>query len=233
MIEAIAITVTGLGLTTFGLNKLAKTSKFQLLGDFATHVSTEEKVVALTYDDGPNPPYTEKLLEVLDRHQVKATFFVVGKEAEQYPDTLKAMIAQGHELGNHSYSHAALIWKRPKFVWSEIQKTDQLLRNLGVTQPIQFRSPFGFKLFVLPYLLSKLGKTNILWNVDPRDFEATDSQPIVDHVLANVKPGSIILLHDGGRECLPTIAATEKLIQTLHAQGYRFKTVSELLQVAS
>jgi peptidoglycan/xylan/chitin deacetylase (PgdA/CDA1 family) len=228
-IEQLAILLATVLIIFYLTNKLAKTSKFQILGELITDVKTQEKVVALTYDDGPNPPYTNKLLDTLERLQVKVTFFVLGKNLEKYPQIAQEIFLKGHELGNHSYSHLPLIWKKASFIKSEIEKTDRLLRQLGVEQEIHFRPPFGFKLLFLPYILAKMHKKNILWNVDPKDFAASEAKVIESYVLDHVKPGSIILLHDGGGDRSLTIAATESLIQQLQAKGYQFKTVSELL----
>ncbi len=217
------------GLLAFGFKKLAETSKFQLFGTLATQAKTSEKVIALTYDDGPNPPYTSQLLAVLNRFQVKATFFVIGQQVESHGETAQQIQAQGHELGNHSYSHRPLIMTPKRTLAHEIGRTDRLLQRLGVETPIHFRAPFGYKRIRLPLMLSQLKKTHVLWNVDPRDYEATDSHVVVTHVLEHVRPGAIVLLHDGGGDRSLTIEATAQLIPKLQAQGYRFKTVSELL----
>lgn len=218
-------------IATFYLcNKLARTPKLQIIGELITQIHTPEKVVALTYDDGPSPEHTNQLLTLLERLQVKATFFVVGEKIEENPEILKSIVEQGHELGNHSYSHPEMIWKMPGFIKSEIEKTDQLLRQLGVQQEIHFRSPFGIKFLILPYFLNKMKKKNIMWNVDPKDYQASSPEEISDYVIKNVVPGSIILLHDFERVDSPTIPATEVMIQKLQAKGYKFKTVSELIQ---
>ena len=133
--------------TFYLLDKLAKTSKFQIFGEYFTKVNTQELVVALTYDDGPNPIYTNQLINLLNRLETKATFFVIGQNIETYPETVKKVIDSGHEVGNHSYSHQKLIWKTPAFVRSEIEKTDQLLRQLGVKQEILFRAPLFFVIY--------------------------------------------------------------------------------------
>lgn len=216
------------------LNRLAKTPNFQIVGEFFNHVDTEELVVALTYDDGPNPPFTNQLITLLERFQIKATFFVTGEKASEYSDTVKLLVCAGHELGNHSYSHQKMIWKTPSFIQSEINKTDQILHKMGVKNKINFRAPYGLKLLVLPYILSKLGKQNILWDVDSKDYQESNPEVIANNVVENVSPGSIILLHDGSAEGRSdrsvTITATEILIQKLQAQGYKFKTVSELIE---
>ncbi len=215
------------------LNILTKTPKFQFIGELVNHVETNEKVVALTYDDGPNPPYTNQLLDLFEQNQIKATFFVIGKNIENHPETVQLILSKGHELGNHSYSHKRMVFKSPSFIRAEIEKTDALLRQLGVKQEIHFRAPYGRKLLVLPYILAKLGKKNILWTVDPKDFEESNSEAIKNYVLEKVNPGSIILMHDGVGDRSQTIAATEMVIKGLQKKGYTFKTVSELIHQTS
>jgi len=233
-LTAICIALLGLWLLA---KKLAETSKFQVLGDMVTGVVTPEKVVALTYDDGPNPLYTNRLLEVLAEFQVKATFFVVGQQVERHGEMAEAIAHQGHELGNHSYSHRRLISTAQKTIRAEIKRTDQLLRqlskDLSIDRPIHFRSPYGYKRLRLPWVLSRLKKTNVLWNVDPRDYEASSTEAIVESVVSQVQPGGIVLLHDGGGDRSLTVSATAQIIPALRAQGYRFATVSELLALRS
>lgn len=215
------------------LKRLAETPNFQIVGEFFNNVDTEELVVALTYDDGPNPPYTNQLIGLLERFQIKATFFVTGEKVLENSETVRQLVSAGHEIGNHSYSHQKMIWKTPSFIKSEINKTDQLLHKIGVKNKINFRAPYGLKLLVLPYILSKLGKANILWNVDSKDYQESNPEVIANNVIENVSPGSIILLHDGSAEGNSdrsvTITATEIVIEKLQAQGYKFKTVSELI----
>ncbi len=220
-------------LSNNALKRITFSTRIQLLGKSIRQVKTKAKVVALTYDDGPNPPYTTWLLDVLEQHQVKATFFVIGKQVEQYPETVKLMLDRGHELGNHSYSHTKMVGKSLEFIRSEIQKTDLLLYELGIEGNIHFRPPFGIKFIALPYVLLRLGKSTILWNVDSEDYKLLESQVIVNNVLDRVKPGSIILLHDAlddlGGDRSRTIIATGMIIKNLKKSGYQFKTVSELL----
>jgi peptidoglycan/xylan/chitin deacetylase (PgdA/CDA1 family) len=233
-VQKLVIFITFLGLTLVAiylLNALSKTTKFQVFGELVNHVDTKEKVVALTYDDGPNPPYTNQLIGILERNQIKATFFVIGNIIEKHPATVRLVLSKGHELGNHSYSHQKMTSENPSFIRSEIEKTDQLLRQLGVKEEIHFRAPYGRKFLVLPYLLAKMNKKNILWNVNPNDYKAPSSEVIENYVLEHVTPGSIILLHDGGGDRSHTVTATESLIKKLGERGYRFKTVSELMRV--
>jgi len=233
-VQKLVIFITFLGLTlvsVYSLNALSKTTKFQVFGELVNHVDTKEKVVALTYDDGPNPPYTNQLIGILERNQIKATFFVVGNIIEKHRATVRLVLSKGHELGNHSYSHQKMTSENPSFIRSEIEKTDQLLRQLGVKEEIHFRAPYGRKFLVLPYLLAKMNKKNILWNVNPNDYKALNSEVIENYVLEHVSPGSIILLHDGGGDRSRTVTATESLIKKLGERGYTFKTVSELMRV--
>ncbi|BAZ11995.1 polysaccharide deacetylase domain containing protein [Calothrix sp. NIES-4071] len=222
------IIIAVLFFTCLIFDKLAKTSKYQLFGQYFTKIKTQEPVVALTYDDGPNPPYTEQLIDVLNQLGVKATFFTIGQNIEAHTQTIQKLIANEHEIGNHSYSHQKLIWKTPAFVRSEIERTDELLQNLGVQQEILFRAPYGYKRFTLPYILNQMQKKNILWSVDPKDYKEANPEVIASHVISNVTPGAIILLHDGG-EPGATVAATEIIVRKLQTQGYKFQTVSQML----
>lgn len=211
------------------LNWLAISYKFQLFGDMITCVETNEKALALTYDDGPHPLYTEKLLDVLREFNAKATFFAVGENVENNLSTACRMITEGHELGNHSYSHRKMVGINLDTIRTEIQKTDDIFSNLGVRSDIHFRAPFGLKRIRLPWELARRNKTNVLWNVDPKDYQALSAEEIASCVINNVKPGSIVLMHDGGGDRSKTVAATKIVVEQLQHQGYQFKTVSELM----
>lgn len=192
---------------------------------------TEVKVVALTYDDGPSP-YTNQLLDILDRYQVKATFFEIGRNIEKHPEMVPMIVARGHELANHSYSHTDMMFKPREFLLSEIEKTDKLLQESGVKQDsISFRPPFGRRCVVLSYLLSQMQKKLIMWDVDPQDYDNTlTAEDIANRVIDNVRSGSIVLMHDSGGDRSKTLAATQAIVKTLQSKGYAFKTVSELLK---
>ena len=210
---------------------LIKVTKFY--DDFGIkRADTEVKVVALTYDDGPYPPYTNQLLDILDRYQVKATFFEVGRRIEKYPEIVPMIVARGHELANHSYSHTDMMFKPREFLLSEIEKTDKLLQELGVKQDsISFRPPFGRRSVVLSYLLSQMHKKLIMWDVNSLDYEKTlTAEDIANRVIDNVRSGSIVLMHDSGGDRSKTLAATQAIVKTLQSKGYAFKTVSELLK---
>jgi len=216
----------------FAVSLLIKVTKFY--DDFGIkRADTEGKVVALTYDDGPSSPYTNQLLDILDSYQVKATFFEIGRNIEKHPEIVPMIVARGHELANHSYSHTDMMFKPREFLLSEIEKTDKLLQQeLGVKQDsISFRPPFGRRGVVLSYLLSQMQKKLILWDVDSLDYDKTlTAEDIANRVIDNVRSGSIVLMHDSGGDRSKTLAATQAIVKTLQSKGYAFKTVSELLE---
>jgi peptidoglycan/xylan/chitin deacetylase (PgdA/CDA1 family) len=221
-------TVAVLGIVA-GLWRLSNARSFQVFGELHHRVETPERVVALTFDDGPGPANTPLVLELLARHQVKATFFMVGRNIEQHRELAARVLAEGHQLGNHSYSHKRLVLSSPSFIEEEISRTDALLREVGVRGEILFRAPFGKKLFVLPWILSRQGRKHITFDVVPDDHATQDAALIISRVLEATRPGSIILLHDGWAAKPGTIEAAGRIIESLKAQGHRFVTVSELL----
>jgi peptidoglycan-N-acetylglucosamine deacetylase len=202
----------------------------QIFGTSIRRVTTNEKVVALTYDDGPRLPTTEGLLDVLKWHNVPATFFLIGQRAEKNPELVKKIYGAGHELGNHTYSHDLLIFKSSKFVRNQIQKTDNIIRACGYDREIHFRSPHGMKLFTDSWALKKMKRPNILFDVVAWDWTSPGVQKIVDNVMKEVKPGSIILMHDGCGNEKDIVAASDIIITKLKEQGYQFLTISELLK---
>ncbi len=215
----------------YGFWQISKSRTFQLLGEIVPRVETSQKVVALTFDDGPTVEGANEILAILDQYQVKATFFLIGADMEKNPESVKQLIAAGHEIGNHSYSHERMFFKTPSFIQHEIDYTDQLIRDAGYSGDIHFRAPFGKKFLLLPYYLSRRGKRNIMWDVEPNTFPEIDRDAgkIVDYTLQHTRPGSIILLHImyKGRE--ESMKAVSGIIKGLQEQGYEFKTVAELL----
>ena len=215
--------------------QVSNSRSFQFFGKIVPRVNTSEKIVALTFDDGPTKGATDEVLKALQEMNVKATFFVIGGELEENMDEARKIVAAGHELGNHSYSHVRMLLVTPSFVQQEIEKTDVLIRRAGYTGEINFRPPYGKKLLALPYYLSKTGRRTIMWDVEPdsKPKIASDSGSIIEETRARVRPGSIILLHVmyPGRQ--PSLKAVRGIIESLEREGYRFATVSELLTVAS
>lgn len=215
----------------YGLLNLINARSFQFFGGLVNKVDTDEKVVALTFDDGPTEQ-TGKILRILEEAGIKATFFVNGNHIEQHFEEAKKIVESGHELGNHTYSHQRMIFKSPSFIEEEIEKTDELIRQAGYTGDIHFRPPNGKKLLFLPYYLSKHNRKTIMWNMEPDSYPelAADSEKIIAYVTENIEPGSIILLHvmfdNEKRESLESIKG---IVSALKEKGYSFKTVSELI----
>jgi peptidoglycan/xylan/chitin deacetylase (PgdA/CDA1 family) len=214
--------------TGLGLREVTNASTFQLFGDFVARIDTSEKVVALTFDDGPHPELTPRMLDLLDQHHVKATFFMMGRNIERYPATAREVVARGHDVGNHSYSHPRLVFMSPWRVRDEIERTDRLLRGVGVSGPIYFRAPHASKFIILPYVLMQLGKTNVQSDANPEEWRRLPAAVLTEQVLPQVRPGSIIGYHEVlGDE---TYRSVDDVLTTLTSQGYRFETVSALLR---
>jgi len=189
------------------------------------------RCVAVTLDDGPNPPYTEKFLELLDRHGVKATFFFIGRNLPMYPATVQKTISAGHEIGNHSWNHQSLIWKKPEQTQREIAATDAALRSLGYAGPIPFRAPLGSRWGLHLIALWRLGRPNVLYDVEPRppDYHRRSPRAIAQSALERVQPGSILLLHDGEGIRSESLEAAAIILPELRQRGFCFQTVTELL----
>ena len=217
-----------LGAAAVALREVVNSSTFQLFGDYVAHVDTSEKVVALTFDDGPHPAHTPGVLAVLDEHQVKATFFMMGRNVERYPAVARDVRRRGHEIGNHSYSHPKLVLMSPRRVREEIERTDELLRGIGVSGDIHFRPPHASKFIVLPWVLVQMNKLSVLGDVDPEEWKRRPAAVMTESILRQVRPGSIIGLHDPlGPETLRTL---QDILPALAARGYRFETVSALVR---
>ena len=199
-------------------------------GKNIVRLNTDRRSVALTFDDGPHPPYTERLLDVLAKHNVKATFFMIGNRIEKHAETVHRVIAEGHQLGNHSYSHPVLGFLPPSIVQREIERTDSLLRQVGVTGEIVFRAPILTRFLPVAWVLAKENRTHISCNVWSWDWTTQNPDRIVQSVLKKVKPGSIIVFHDGKAENAQanrsgTVEATDRIIAALKREGYQFSTI--------
>lgn len=218
--------------TVYTLWTLSRSRTFQLFGKLVARVETTQKVVALTFDDGPNPVGTDKILDILARNQVKATFCLTGAELTQYPDLGRKIVTAGHQVANHSFSHDRMVFKSQSFIRDEIERTDALIRQAGYQGEILFRPPYGKKLFGLPYYLSQTGRTTLTWDIEPESYSEIEGnvQNIVNHVTTGVRPGSIILLHVMYRGREASMDAVEPIITRLRAQGYTFVTVNELMK---
>lgn len=189
----------------------------------AANSIADSKKIAITFDDGPHPYYTEQLLDGLKERNAKATFFVLGKHAEQYPELVKRMSDEGHLIGNHTYSHVQLSKRNSETFKEELMKTSELIEELTGQEVQYVRPPYGTwdKKFE-----EELNMFPVLWNIDPLDWSSSNVSGIVKKVTSKAKENSIILMHD---EYKTTVTAALQVIDELQKQGYEFVTVDELL----
>jgi peptidoglycan-N-acetylglucosamine deacetylase len=229
--QALLVALASLPLVLGPVWKLTSSRTHQVFGEIVPRVDTQDRVVALTFDDGPTPEFTPRVLAILRREGVAATFFVTGSELEGNPGLGRQIVDAGHELGNHSYSHPRMIGRSYAFVKDEVERTDALIRAAGHHRPIHFRAPYSKKFLVLPYYLGRTGKTLISCDLEPDSYpEVTaEASRIVKHVRDGVRPGSIILLHVMYPSRRTSLEAVPGILRELREDGYRFVTVSELL----
>jgi peptidoglycan-N-acetylglucosamine deacetylase len=195
------------------------------------HVPSREKIVALTFDDGPHPVFTPELLALLDRYDVKATFFMIGSRMKQYPELVKAVLAHGHTIGNHTYTHPGNLTAETRAqVRGELEQTEQVIEHLAGRRAYLFRPPRGLLDRAVFRAAAAEGYRTILWTVSADHHDAPTPELMAQRVLQRIRPGGIILAHDGVF-CTrwKDVAATPLIIEGLRRRGYRFVTVPELL----
>ena len=213
----------------------------QLFGPSVYRGHGERRSIALTFDDGPSPG-TLDLLRLLAREHVKATFFVCGANVVRHPEIVRAVVAAGHELGNHTYSHARLCprfgWKTnvlsARTVFQEVARAQAAIEAHAGVSPRLFRAPYGYRWCGLRAAQRRVGLLGVMWTVMGNDW-AWSADDVTRHVLHDATPGGIICLHDGRDICaLPdigvTIEAVGRIIAGLKTRGYTFETVSGLLR---
>lgn len=183
----------------------------------------EDKKVAITFDDGPSPMYTPGLLDGLLERNVKATFFVIGEEAEKYPAIIERMSKEGHEIGNHTYTHVNLCCLCKEDIVSEVCHTNDVIEEITGERPIYIRPPFGSW---SKDLGEQTGMIEVLWDVDPKDWNTNDCEAVITRVLKKVDDRNIILLHDSSQS---SVDAALAIIDALKQQGYSFVGVDEIL----
>ncbi|MFB6800342.1 polysaccharide deacetylase family protein [Peribacillus butanolivorans] len=210
----------------FSTYKLMNSRTHQFFGGLTAKVETNQKVVALTFDDGPSKNVNQ-ILPLLDKYNVKATFFLIGNEIERYPEEAKKIVEAGHQIGNHTYSHKRMVFKSSSYIKEEIEKTDKLIQNFGYKGEIDVRPPNGKKLVGLPYYLNKNDRDTITWNIEP-DSYYTSASDKVNYVKDHIKPGSIILMHPMYDDIGKELQAIEGVLKLLSEEGYTFVTVNEL-----
>lgn len=213
----------------FALFQISNARCFALSGEAICRVETNEPLVALTFDDGPTEEGVAAALAALRPSDGRATFFLIGREVERRSPLIRQLLAEGHEVGNHSYSHQRMVAGSAGFYDDEIERTDALLRASGVTEPGLFRPPYGKKLWGLPLSLARHNYRMIMWDVeDPRG--ATTPEAYVEGILSQARPGSIILMHVMYRSNRVARDALPLVVRGLTARGFRIVTVGELLR---
>lgn len=183
--------------------------------------------IALTFDDGPHPDFTPRLIEILNRYRVRATFFVVGKMAEKYPSLIRALQAAGHEIGNHTYDHINLTKLPEAEIEYELNKGADVVRDITGQKPILFRPPGGDYNEMVAKVAQKLGYWLVLWTDDPGDYANPPEAVLEERLYSRIRNGGIILLHDGAQE---TVDLLPQLIERLQKQDYEIVPVGAMMK---
>jgi peptidoglycan-N-acetylglucosamine deacetylase len=199
---------------------------------------TNEKVIALTFDDGPSPKWTPLILDTLKEAGVKATFFMIGKYVEKYPDIAKRIAAEGHDVGIHTFHHTVLLFSPAGYLEKEIKDTETVIKNITGKTTKLFRPPKAWLTAREKRKITDLGYKIVLWSLSSKDWVRFHDKHIRRFILSNVQPGDIVLFHDAGGAFKveggnrkQTTKTLPRLIEQLKEKGYRFVTVSELLEL--
>ena len=213
-------------------NVVKNRAYYESRGDILWEVLTDKKVVALTFDDGPDATRTALILDLLKQYDAKATFFVLGKKVERYPDLVLREMREGHEIANHTYSHSMNKSKSIPFMMEEIRKTQNIILEVTGQRPRLYRPPGGIYNETLVRESRKEGLLTVMWSwhQDTRDWARPGTYKIVNKVLGNIRNGDIILFHDHVIGSMQTVEALKIIIPALKEQGYKFVTVSDLIQ---
>jgi peptidoglycan-N-acetylglucosamine deacetylase len=196
-----------------------------------THVRTNQPYLAMTFDDGPSAEYTPRLLDLLKARHIKATFFLVGKNVEAHPDLVRRIIAEGHEVGNHTWDHPQLSKLSDTQATDEIEKTQNVIRAACGVTPVLLRPPYGALNKPEHIWIPQQLKLNVIyWSADTEDWKKPGAATITQRVLAGARPGAIILQHDIHGQ---TIDAMPAALDGLIGKGYHLVTVSQLIKMES
>lgn len=201
-------------------------------------IQTKEKLVALTFDDGPSPIWTPQILEILKSHNARATFFMIGKHVEKYPEIVKRVHTEGHDIGSHTYLHHVLVYYRNDELRLELDHTAELIKIITARQTQFFRPPKAWLFDREKNYIKRMGYQIILWTLNSKDWVTFyRAEKNTKYLLRRIKPGYIILFHDSGNTFsieggnrTNTVKTIARLIPALQTQGYRLVTVSELLR---
>ena len=201
-------------------------------GDVVYRARVSEKLAALTFDDGPHPEFTPAILDILERYGVRATFFMVGSSVELYPEIAKEVWERGHAIGNHTYTHPANLELLPDWaIRREVERSAEAIERATGERPVLFRPPRGRFGSKAAAVLSGAHQKVVLWTVSADHHEAKTPHEMAERVLRLIRPGAIVLLHDGSTPARwKDVVATSMLIEALRKRGYRLVTVPELLR---
>lgn len=211
--------------------------KHNKIGVVYWHGDINEKKIALTFDDGPNEPYTSQILDILKRYDIKATFFLIGKNVEVYPEIVKRIAKDGHLIGNHTYTHPDLALELKFQIEKQIKRTEEAIFKAAGLRPYLFRPPYGLDNPWVFKEAEKLGYVIIKWSVSAHNGgKEIPYDRILRRILNDVENGSIILLHDGDRlvkqaDRSQIVKALPLIIESLQQKGYQFVTIPELLEL--
>lgn len=219
------------------MGHMSHTLALERLGPWVTRrilwrVRALDKVVALSFDDGPHPEFTTAIVDILERYTIPATFFLIGRHVRQHPLVAQRLAAGPHEIANHTFNHRVLPLLRDHLVLHEIRHADHIIRETTGRAPRLLRPPMGLFSRRVVDLIEGSGYVTVIGDVYPRDPNLPGRERIYERVMQRVRPGSIIILHDGGNtrrvDRRQTVWAAERIIENLRAQEYRFVTISEL-----
>ncbi len=201
------------------------------------HVASLRKVVALTFDDGPSPVWTPQILDELKKEGIKATFFMLGEHAAEYPDVARRVAKEGHEIGNHTFDHHVLLYYKKGDMAREIRDAEVAIRNATGQTTRYFRPPKAWLTKREKRKVKEMGYKIILWSLNSKDWVTFDDKYIIKYLTKNIRPGDIILFHDSGGifsaeggNRSETVKAIQPLAEQLKKKGYSFLTISELLK---
>lgn len=198
--------------------------------------TTTKKIIALSFDDGPHPEYTIQILDLLKQYNAKATFFVLGMHAESYPDIIRREASEGHEIGNHSYSHINMRKASKKVIKEEFEKTQEIIYSISNIRPKLFRPPYGNYNDEVIEVVSSDDSSVVLWTFyqDSKDWSNPGVDLIVDTTLSKIQNGDIVLFHDYVyKPKSNTVEALKRILPELIEEGYQFVTISELISISN
>jgi len=232
MLGSVISGVSAAAVVTAGYQSMAPTA--QWYGQTFTGLPHSSRQIALTYDDGPNDPHTLRLLEVLARHGVRATFFLIGRYVQQHPEIVHEIIQAGHVVGNHTSTHPLLTFKNEIAIRQELSECRSALQDAIGEHSSLFRPPFGGRRPAVLRIARELGMSPVMWNVTGYDWNAPPAPEIERKITKQIRGGDVILLHDGGHKHMgadrsQTLIATDHLIARYKPEGYKFVTIPQMM----